>query len=43
MKKLPNNPSDLIMLALKDLVLIEKNKKYTVNMGAWHTPNLGRK
>lgn len=35
-KALPNKPSDLIALALKDLAAAERSKKYKINMGAWH-------
>lgn len=38
MKKLPDKPSKLIELALRDLVFIEKNKNYVVKMGSWHQP-----
>lgn len=36
--KLPNKPSELIRLAVKDLVLVENDKRYSVNMHEWHTP-----
>lgn len=36
---LPILPSDLIMLALKDLMAVEKLKSYKINMGKWHEPN----
>lgn len=38
-KPLPNKPSALILLALKDLAKIERSKKYRVNMQHWHDPN----
>jgi len=34
--KLPDVPSELILLALNDLELIEKNPNYIVNMTRWH-------
>jgi len=37
-KALPNKPSELILLALKDLVLVERSKSYEIDMGEWHTP-----
>ncbi len=37
--KLPSKPSELILLALKDLRAVEKSKKYVVEMGEWHTPD----
>jgi hypothetical protein len=38
MKQLPNKPSELILLALKDLSKAERLKGYTVDMGVWHRP-----
>ena len=38
MKSLPNKPSALILLALKDLRETERLKKYVVDMGIWHEP-----
>ena len=35
--RLPEKPSDLIRLALKDLALVERSKIYDVDMGEWHT------
>lgn len=40
-KKLPNKPSKLILLALKDLELVEKDERYAVNMHTWHRPKDG--
>jgi len=37
--ELPDLPSELIMEALADLRATEKNKKFKINMGTWHTPN----
>jgi len=37
-KTLPNKPSELILLALKDLILVECSKSYEIDMGEWHTP-----
>ena len=37
--KLPDKPSDLILLALNDLVLVEENPAYQVFMGSWHDPH----
>ena len=31
-------PSKLIRIALEDLTWVEKNEKYEINMGVWHTP-----
>lgn len=38
--KLPNKPSALIMLALKDLINVEQNKKYEIDMRTWHEPEI---
>lgn len=37
--KLPNKPSALIRLALKDLSKVEKDRRYKVNMYSWHVPS----
>jgi hypothetical protein len=39
MKKttLPDKPSELIRVAIADLEKCERSKKYTVDMGVWHT------
>lgn len=37
-KTLPDLPSELIRLAIKDLEIAEKSSRYTVNMGYFHTP-----
>lgn len=34
--KLPKLPSALILLALRDLALVERSKIYDVDMGEWH-------
>ncbi len=39
-RKLPNKPSRLLSLALEDLVITERSKKYCVDMGAWHRPDV---
>lgn len=36
--KLPGVPSALIRVALDDLIRIEKDARYKVNMGHWHQP-----
>lgn len=38
----PDKPSELILLALKDLESVEKSKKYVVHMGHWHLPDEGK-
>jgi hypothetical protein len=38
-KSLPNKPSALILLALKDLEQIEASNKYNVNMSTFHSPS----
>lgn len=38
-EKLPEKLSDLIFLAMTDLVAIEKNPLYTVDMDNWHEPD----
>lgn len=38
--KLPNKPSKLIRIALSDLYAIEKDKRYTIEMGRWHEPTV---
>ena len=37
---LPDKLSDLIEVALRDLELVENDKRYTVNMDWWHRSNL---
>lgn len=37
--RLPHKMSALIMLALGDLMKVERSKKYTINMGIWHEPD----
>lgn len=39
MAKLPNKPSALIHVALKDLELCEADPRYEVNMADWHEPD----
>jgi hypothetical protein len=36
--QLPKTPSKLIRLALHDFRKIEKDKRYRINMGDWHSP-----
>jgi hypothetical protein len=36
--KLPDKPSELLMLAMTDLEIIEKNPKYIISMSNWHDP-----
>lgn len=36
-KKLPDKPSDLIEVGLRDLEKIEKTPGYSVDMGDWHS------
>lgn len=36
--KLPNKPSKLIRVALKDLELVEQDNNYSIYMGDWHMP-----
>lgn len=38
MVALPNKPSALIRVALRDLRLCEEDTGYLINMGRWHTP-----
>lgn len=35
---LPDKPSELIRLAIKDLETCEASEKYAIFMGAWHEP-----
>lgn len=35
---LPNVPSKLIRLTMRDLRKVERSKKYVVKMGDWHVP-----
>ena len=35
---LPNDPSELIRLAIADLEKVEHDERYSVNMNAWHEP-----
>lgn len=37
MKRAPKKLSTAMRLALHDLALVERSKKYKVNMGVWHT------
>lgn len=37
--KLPNKPSELILLALQDLAKARRDKKYYVDMATWHYPD----
>lgn len=39
MKRLPNKPSKLLKLALKDLEKCEKDSRYTIDMNVFHLPN----
>ena len=36
--ELPNKPSELMRLAVKDLMAIETDPAYTINMSYWHYP-----
>lgn len=36
---LPHKPSDLIELALADLIKCERSIKYHIDMSVWHEPN----
>jgi len=36
--KLPNKPSEIIMMTLDDMRWVERSKKYKVDMGTFHTP-----
>ena len=42
MKRLPNKPSELIRLAIQDLELVERSKKYKIDMETWHNYNGNR-
>jgi hypothetical protein len=37
--ELPDKPSELIRLALHDLAEAERDKRYRIDMGAYHEPN----
>jgi len=37
---LPDTPSNLISLALEDLIKVEKIEQYEVNMDQWHCPSV---
>ena len=39
MTRLPNKPSKLIRLAIRDLRKVEEDPMYMVHMGAWHSPD----
>jgi hypothetical protein len=39
-KSLPNKPSKLIRVALKDLRLVERSKTYDIDMGVYHSPKV---
>ncbi len=36
--KLPDLPSDLILVALADLEAVERSKRYNINVNEWHKP-----
>lgn len=36
---LPTKPSELIRVAIKDLIAIEQDRRYVVDMTEWHRPN----
>ena len=38
MNKLPDRPSELLKLAMTDLELVEKDKRYVIDMNTWHSP-----
>ena len=38
-KQLPEYPSELLQLALDDIAVIKKNKKYKIDVEIWHSPN----
>jgi hypothetical protein len=38
-KKLPDKPSELLLVALADLEAVEQDKRYVVNMRVWHEAN----
>ena len=35
---LPDQPSELLKLALNDLIQVENDPRYDINMGEWHYP-----
>lgn len=39
MMRLPDMPSDLITLALEDLIKVEATEQYEVRMSQWHCPS----
>ena len=39
--KLPDKPSELIMVALKDLNACDRSRTYTVDMKTWHSYDIG--
>ena len=39
-KALPDKPSALIRLALRDLEKVERSRSYKVDMGSWHMPEV---
>ena len=38
--RLPNKPSELLTVALNDLIKTEKDPRYKVDMYTWHDPHL---
>jgi hypothetical protein len=38
---LSDKPSEMIRQALADLRLVEKDERYRISMGDWHSPGLG--
>lgn len=38
-KKLPDKPSELLLLALHDLERAEMSPRYMIDMDQWHSPN----
>lgn len=39
MNRLPDKPSELLLLALTDLEMCENDPRYEIYMGNWHAPN----
>ena len=37
---LPEYPSELLKLALNDIAVVKKSKRYRINTNVWHSPNV---
>ena len=38
-QRLPDKPSELLILAMEDIERVEADPRYKIDMGSWHEPN----